>query len=608
MKHPLYRHTLLLTALTSVSTPLLANTVQLEPLLVTVTTPLRMAQPLHETQAATTVITRADIERQQPESVAQLLRGHAGIEFASSGGAGSITSLFMRGSNSNHTLVMIDGVKINNPTSGGVSWQYLPVNQIERVEIVRGPQSSVWGADAIGGVINIITRKANTPGTTGEIRLGVGQQNTRLTDANFSAANATTRFTSSLSYRGSDSINARTADTSGEKDGYEHYGLRLQLEHDLNERNTLSAGYLRSQGDNQYDSCSIWPAASNNCKEDYSLQTLSLGWTHQLTNAWQMEALLQRVEEDREDFFESQNNGRTHTQRDQLGIKATLSTDPFSLVSGFDAQKERILKGSGFTQDSRDIFGVFAQTHYRLTDAWTLSAGVRHDDDEFFGNQTTGNLGLDWQLHSAHNIGASISQGYRAPNLMELYGPASWGANPDLMPEESINYELFWRYQPGSAFNAEVRLFQNEIDNLIVWSAGQNLNINESRIRGAEVTLGYQLANWRFSGALTLQDPINREDDSLLLRRAREHGRIDIDYAVSNWGAGATLEGQSKRYDFGGQRMGGYVLLNTHAHWQLSSDWTLRAKIDNLFDQDYEQALGYHTPGRYVETSLTYRF
>ncbi|MFN3881400.1 MAG: TonB-dependent receptor domain-containing protein [Nitrincola lacisaponensis] len=612
MKHSRFKYPLLISALTAISTPLLANPVQLDPLQVTVTTPLRMAQPLAESLAATTVITRADIERLQPDSVAQLLRGTAGVEFASSGGAGSVTSLFMRGTNSNHTLVLIDGVKINSPTDGRASWQFLPVSQIERIEIVRGPQSSVWGADAIGGVVNIITRQATASTNQGEIRVGAGNQNTRLIDASYAAASEATRFTSVLNYRETDGFNARPADTSGEKDGYEHYGLRLQLEHDLNERNTLSAGYLRSQGDNQYDNCSdaSW-STSDACKEEFTLQTLSLGWTHQLTEAWQIDTLLQRMDEDRKDFFEGEANGRTQTQRDQLGIKATLTTDSFNLVSGFDVQKERILKGTGFTQDRRDIFGIFAQTQYQLTDDWTLSAGLRHDDDEFFGNQTTGNLGLDWQVSNQHNLGASISQGYRAPNLMELYGPASWGANPNLQPEKSTNYELYWRYQPGTGLQTEVRLFQNEIDNLIVlddfWV---NYNLDEARIRGAELSARYTYLNWHLSSSITLQNPKDRSNNELLPRRARESGRIDLDYQVTHWGAGFTVEGQSKRANsaWDSLEMGGYVLAHTRAHWHLSPDWTLRAKIDNLFDKDYEQAIGYNTPGRYFETSLTYRF
>ncbi|MCD8513209.1 MAG: TonB-dependent receptor plug domain-containing protein [Nitrincola sp.] len=216
MKTSLFNRTLLLSAIAAISLPLNAQT-RLDPLVVTVTTPLRMSQPVDQTLAATTVITRADIERLQPESVAQLLRGTAGVEFASNGGAGSVTSLFMRGTNSNHTLVMIDGVKINSPTDGRASWNFLPVSQIERIEIVRGPQSTIWGADAIGGVVNIITRQADASHNHGEIRIGAGNQNTRLIDTNYAAASASTRFTSALSFRETDGFNARPADTSGEK-------------------------------------------------------------------------------------------------------------------------------------------------------------------------------------------------------------------------------------------------------------------------------------------------------------------------------------------------------------------------------------------------------
>ncbi|WP_151670414.1 TonB-dependent receptor domain-containing protein [Nitrincola schmidtii] len=617
MKTPSFKRTLLLSAIAAISLPLQAET-SLDPLVVTVTTPLRMSQPVDQTLAATTVITRADIERQQPESVAQLLRGTPGVEFASTGGSGSMTSLFLRGSNSNHTLVLIDGVKANNPTDGSFRWEFLPVSQIERIEIVRGPQSSIWGADAIGGVVNIITRSPIQAGTQGEIRVGAGQQNTQLTDANFSAANETTRFNSSLSYRKSDGFNATQADTTGEKDGFEHYAVRLQVEQDIDDQNTVSAGYLRSQGTNEYDnSCDTAPppdfqCISNNAfKQNFVLQTINFGLKATVTDSFTIDSNFSRTAEDRKEFREGVANGRVKTERDQASVKSTYRLENIAMVMGLDAQKERLLEASDYLRNSREIYGVFAQTSYDLNEFWQLSAGIRHDKDQFFGEKTTGNLGLQWIVSNSNTLGASIAQGYRAPNLLELYGPISWGSNPELQPEKSLNYELYWRYKPTNDLNTELRLFQNEIDNLIVGNPNNSWkfnNINEARIRGAEVSVTYSIENFNFNSAITLQDPVNRQTDTLLTRRAREHARFDIDYAVSNWGAGVTLEGQSKRYDFGNQRMGGYALVNTRAHWHLSPDWTLRAKIDNLFDKDYEQAVGFNTQGRYFETSLTYRF
>ena len=624
MKTPSFKRTLLLSAIAAISLPLQAET-PLDPLVVTVTTPLRMSQPVDQTLAATTVITRADIERQQPESVAQLLRGTAGVEFASNGGAGSLTSLFMRGTESKHTLVLIDGVKVNNPAGSTVAWQYLPVSQIERIEIVRGPQSSVWGADAIGGVVNIITRKHAQKGTQGEIRVGAGQQNTKFTDAFLSKANQTTRFSSGINYKESNGFNALSTDPTADRDGYTHYGLNLKLEHDVNANNTLSAGYLRSQGDNSYDNCG-WPA-SFDCTENFVFNTLSFGWVNHVTDNLKIDTSLQRVDEDRKEIREGSESSRLHSQRDQLSMKAILETDQYNLVTGIDSQRERIIKDQDqtrepFSRTRRDTIGVFAQTQNKLTDDWTLSAGLRHDDDEFFGNQTTGNLGLDWQVNNQHNVGATISQGYRAPNLMELYGP--WGANENLQPEKSINYELYWRYQHSKHLSNEIRVFQNTIDNLIQSDRLYNFyNIDKARIRGLEIVTKYNSGNLYLAGSLTIQNPkditseeqillraAERDSGRMLPRRSRESGRFDMDYRNSFGGVGVTIEGQSKRSDtaWSSNQMGGYVLAHTRAHWHLSPDWTLRAKIDNLFDKDYEQAIGYNTQGRYFETSLTYHF
>ena len=612
LKTPSFNRTLLLSAIAAISLPLQAQT-RLDPLVVTVTTPLRMSQPVDQTLAATTVITRADIERQQPESVAQLLRGTPGVEFASTGGAGSMTSLFLRGSNSNHTLVLIDGVKANNPTDGSFRWEFLPVSQIERIEIVRGPQSSIWGADAIGGVINIITVTPIQAGTQGEIRVGAGQQNTQLTDANFSAANETTRFNSSLSYRKSDGFNATQTDTTGEKDGFEHYAVRLQVEQDIDDQNTVSAGYLRNQGTNEYDACS----SSNACKQNFSIETIRFGWEHQLTENWAINSNLSRLSEKREDYREGLDNGKFDSYRDSLNLSAIYDSHSLSVTSGFDGNRERLRAArTGFgpttSRTTRDSHGVFSQAFWQASSRTSVQAGFRFDHDQLFGDQSTGNIGISYNLNDDNIVGMSYSEGYKAPSLNELYG---FAGNENLNAEESKNYELFWRYQPAQSSFTEIRIFQNDIDNLIDWAwtgpgdwDGQLFNLSKVRIKGAELSVGYQLNNWMFNSSLTIQNPKNRENNTLLLRRAREHAKLDIDYTVSNWGAGVTLEGQSKRYDFGNQRMGGYAIMNTRTHWHLSPDWTLRAKIDNLFDKDYEQAAGYNTQGRYFETSLTYRF
>ena len=608
LKTSLFNRTLLLSAIAAVSLPLNAQT-RLDPLVVTVTTPLRMSQPVDQTLAATTVITRADIERLQPESVAQLLRGTPSVEFASNGGAGSMTSLFLRGTNSNHTLVLIDGIKANNPTDGSFRWEFLPVSQIERIEIVRGPQSSIWGADALGGVVNIITRSPIQTGTQGEIRVGAGQQNTQLTDANFSAANETTRFNSSLSYRKTDGFNATQTDNTGEKDGYEHYALRLQIEQDIDESNTLSAGYLRSHGTNEYDACS----SSNSCKQNFSLETIRIGWNHQLTKHWTISSNLSRLSEIREDYRNGLDNGKFDSYRDSLNLSASYNSEFLSVTSGFDGNRERLRDArTGFgpttSRTTRDSHGLYSQAIWHLSENTTFQFGLRFDHDQLFGDQGSGNLGISYDINESNTIGVTYSEGYRAPSLNDLYG---FGGNINLKAEESKNYELFWRHQINSLFQTEIRVFQSEIDNLLALdNTWVYYNLDEARIRGAEISATYSYLNWHLSSSLTFQNPKDRTNNELLPRRARESGRIDLDYLATRWGAGFTLEGQSKRANsaWDSLEMGGYVLAHTRAHWHLSPDWTLRAKIDNLFDKDYEQAAGYNTQGRYFETSLTYRF
>ncbi|MDR9467286.1 TonB-dependent receptor domain-containing protein [Marinospirillum sp.] len=588
----------------------LANDSQeLDPLVVTAQ---RISQPLSQTLAATTLITRADIDRLQPSSLADLLQGQAGMEIGRNAGKMGITSVFMRGTNSSHTLVLLDGQKINDPTAGGTSLQFIPVSQIERVEIVRGPQSSAWGADALGGVINIITRKEHDRPYAGHLRERIGRYNTYGLDGDLRVGNEATRLNLGLSLERSDGFNAKTDDTSGEEDGYEHYNVNLGLEQDLGEQHQLGFKILHNRGENEYDGCShsTTYASSNDCLQKFAVTSAQGRWLAELNKNWEMSLKASRTEELREDHFEGADNGEIQTRRDTINLEHRFNYNDYSAGLGADASREKLLEAEGFDETQRDTYGIYAQGNFEFLDAPILSLGIRYDDDEFFGDHATGNAALAWNFAPEYQVGTSVNTGYRAPNLQELYKPA-WGGNPELEPEESINYEAWVDYNNSQGSRIRATLFQNDIDNLIVSdSSYQMQNLNKARIQGLEIDARYRLDNWRLGFALTVQDPENRETGDQLPRRAKQHGKLDLDYQSETWSLGGSLQGQDERQnsDFDSLEMPGYAIVNLRGHYAFNQNWRVDGKIDNVLDKDYELASGYNTAGIYPEVSLRFDF
>lgn len=573
----------------------------------------RLPQSQSDVLASTTVIDRDDIERSQAGSIIDLLQGRAGLEIAQNGPPGTLSSLFMRGTESDHSLVLVDGVRINSATSGGASLEMLPLEAIERVEIVRGPRAAAYGADAIGGVIQVFTRRGTASGTQGGLKASTGSDNTQRQSAWVATGDDDTRLNASLFHRDGDGFNAKQADDSGERDGFEREGAQLGLSHRVNDDVEVSVNALRQNFENEYDNCSF--PASQDCVTKGYLQSFGGQLDVQLQPDWQMLITAGHFDEQREERARGMRTTLTESHRNEAGIQHRFSRNNGVDVLGVDYRQDKIdyqddLYGNSFQQDSRENYGIYGMMQ-RTYGAHEVSGSLRYDDDSLFGDKTTGSLGYAYRLTPYQRLGASVSTAYKAPNLAELYGPSSWGANPDLDAEESKNLEAFWSFDKGP-WNARVTLFENRIDDLIVGSniGGnyQNYNVNEARIRGVELSGGWQGNNLSLQASLTRQAPKNRETDERLVRRAKLYGRIDADYHYQEWSFGTTLRASGDRHDTGDDMMGGYGVVDLRTSWQVTPMVELSAKMENAFDKEYQLVDGYNTQDRYVEGGVTLRF
>ncbi|MCD6007692.1 TonB-dependent receptor domain-containing protein [Halomonas sp. IOP_31] len=611
-------HSLWLAVGLATAAPLL-NTAQAEQRLNTVqVTANRLPQSQADVMASTTVIERAEIERLQASSVVELLQGRAGIELTQNGAPGAQSSLFLRGSESDQTLILVDGVRINSAASGGASLEFLPPAAIERIEIVRGPRAAAYGADAIGGVIQIFTRDARATGTQASLSARAGSDDSYRQNARFAIGDADTRLDATLFRRDGDGFNATRADTSGERDGFEREGGQLGLSQRFNDRLDFSFNALRQNIDTEYDDCypAGAPGASQDCRTKGYLQTFGGQLDVALEPDWNMILTAGHFDEQREERYAGDRNSRTASHRNELGVQHRFTRTNGVDVLGLDYREERLdyddyAYGSQYQKDSRENYGLYAMVQ-RQYGAHELSASLRYDDDSRFGDETTGNLGYAYRLTQFQRIGVSYGTAFKAPNLIDLYGP--YGTNPDLDAETSKTLEAFWALNRGP-WDARVTAFESRIDDLISYDAATYIpyNVDESRIRGVELSGGWQQAGLSLRASLTYQDPENRDTGDRLKRRARIFARLDADYRFAAWSLGTTLRAAGDRRDtqfsfpYGDTTTAGYGVVDLRTAWQVTPMIELSAKLENALDKRYQLVDGYTTQDRYIEGGITLR-
>ena len=584
---------------------------ELDEVLVTAT---RTEIALRDSLSPAQVIGRAEIERSQATSLQQLLSGRAGINLTNMGGLGKQTSLFLRGAGSNQLLVLVDGVRIGSATAGLPALQDLPVELIERIEIVRGPHSSLYGADAIGGVIQIFTRREHG-GLQPRAMVGAGSNRLREASAGLGLGGERGWFGADFAFLRTDGINACNGTAAGwgagcfadepDRDGYRNRSASLRGGGKFGDAWTLEGSALRAEGYNHYDGS--WANYSETVQQVYSGK---LRYAPSARMAWQ--ATVGRSRDESDDFGSGGFVGGLQTRRDQAALQGDFVLKPGQqLTAGADWLGDRITGSTAYDVDSRDNTGVFAEYQGRFGPQ-QLQAGLRYDDNEQFGSHTTGNLGWGWHFDGGLLLSARYSTGFRAPSFNDLYYP--YFGNPDLQPEESKNLNLALSGQV-QAWRWTLDVFENRVDDLIsfdstTWLPG---NVDRARLRGGELTVATSLAGWNLAGQYSHVDPRNRSTGAsrgkLLPRRARDTGRIDLDRDFGDFAFGTTVNAAGSRFDDAANlvRVGGYATLDLRVEYALGSDWTVLARVTNLFDRDYQLVDWYNQPGREFGLNLRWQ-
>ncbi len=568
-----------------------------EPLGASVVTATRTVTEIDEVLAPVIVITREELERSLAPDVAGLLRFHAGIDIGRNGGAGQLTSVFIRGSEGNHATLLIDGVRINPGTIGGAALQNIVPESIERIEIVKGPRSTLYGTDAIGGVINVITR--NYVGNEMHASAGYGRYDTR--QATFAGGFGGERGDFALSGSWLESDGFPTRRPSDIDRGYDNTSVTLKGRTQLGPVEVGVRGW-HTEGNTQYLDFFLAPI-----EQDFENSSLAAEVAVRPTGNWLSRLTVSRVEDEilqRQPPFDGAPNDMVSTERDAfdwqndvligedniLTMGALLTREDTREMSFGSGHAESTAVDMIFVQDRLDV------GRHNLLVAF---AGLDH---ETFGREGTWNVDYGFDFSERTRVIASAGSAFRAPDSTDRFG---FGGNPDLDPERSRNYELALQHRIGGAHQLSLSVFRNDIDDLIQFVVldpdtfeGENRNVQEASIEGVELAYEYAAETWRLRAEGLMQDPRDRTADARLIRRARDSFSLN---AVKTFGAlelGLDALVTGNRHDFGGTILDGYTLVNLTARWFVTDAWTLQAGLENALDEQYELANGFNTTDR----------
>ncbi|MEL4871918.1 TonB-dependent vitamin B12 receptor BtuB [Pantoea agglomerans] len=588
-----------------------------------VVTANRFEQPEKTVLAPTSVVTREDIERWQAKSVVEIMSRLPGVDIAQSGGMGSNSSTFIRGTESRHVLVLIDGIPLNNAGISNVpDLSQIPTSLIQRIEYIRGPRSALYGSDAIGGVINIITGR-DKPGA--EISAGVGSKGYQTYDGSFQQVLDKTRITMAGNYtytRGFD-IAAQDAPRQPDRDGFMSKSLYGSVEQQFTDS---VSGFFRGFG---YDNRTAYDGYDT-YNDDYTAitgtpdtrQLYSQNWDTGLRFSQGIyQSQLVAGYGRSKDLNYDPSKGRYAASSSMDDVKQytaqwmnNLAVGHGNIGAGLDWLKQKTQSGTasldkGYEQHNTGVFLSGMQQF----DSVTLEAAARNDDNSNFGNHSTWQTSAAWEFIEGYRFIASYGTAYKAPTLSQIHS-AKYG-NPDLKPEESKQWEGGVEGLTGPV-SWRVSAYRNDVDNLIGYDQmNRPYNVNKARIEGVEATAQFDTGPVSHQVSYDYVDPRNANTNEVLKRRSKQQVKYqldwqtwDIDWDLAYRYLGTRYDDDFSSYPSREVKMGGVSLWDVAVSYPVTSHLTVRGKIANLFDKDYETVYGYQTAGREYTLSGSYTF
>lgn len=576
-----------------------------------VVTATRTAQKLAQPLQHTSVITRADIAASTASDLPTLLRQESGVEIAQTGGRGAQSAIRIRGSEADHVLVLIDGVRVNSVTTGAPAIDQILLDEVDRIEIVRGNVSSVYGSEAIGGVVQIFTRRGEGKlKLTG--KLGAGVDNERNIALAVGGALGKTRVRFGAARTQSDGFSSARAEfipapftfapEDIDDDAYRNTTLNLTLSHQVQPGHETGMTAFRSRGDIEFDGTS----------QNHSTQiltALNVYSENRWLPDWQSRVQLSQGSDELRSDLNGTPAGRLKTRNRQLLWNNLINAGQGVFRLGLEGLWQNLETDQAYNRNARRVASVLAG-YTAAVGAHDLQVNLRRDNYSDFGGATTGLLGYGYHLTSAVRVSAIVSTAFRAPTFNELYG--QFGGNPALDPERARSAEVGLTYS-GRYGLARVTAFMTRTRDLVnfIPPTFTATNVDQAENQGVELSWSGRLAGLDTHSALTVQNPEDTSTGLGLLRRADRFGSLSLGRRTGafDWRAEVLASGPHPDVhaaNFSRINVPGYAVLNLHLGWKPARDWKLSGKLVNLLDKDYALVHGYNTQGRGVFVELAY--
>lgn len=590
-----------------------------------VVTATRIPTPLADTLPSTQIITAEDIERLKPQDLGDLLSRKSGMTFSDRGGRGSSGSVFVRGTNSDQVIFLIDGVRTASVTLGGTAIQRIPLESIERIEIVKGPMSGIYGSDAIGGVIQIFTKQFDQVGSFATIEGTAGSNQFRHYVARAGYGDDNYNISMSLSKESTDGID-RTAFKGGgneDRDAFEQTSGNVSFETSLQDHLNLRVNHVQSSGRVEYDNTSTFGDNSRenvgrNWHSRAKLETTSVRIDYDHSEKLNFSGILGNTTDFYRDFTPDTGNQPTHfkTNLVDLSIQANLTLSAQNRLSlGVDYQKDKVDSTTDYDIKKRANKGVFALWQRRGEQSSTV-VNARYDKNDVYGSISNYSVQQSYDLSDQYQLVASYGTAFKAPTFNDLFWPN--GGNPDLMPEESKSFEMSLRANYGDLF-WQINTYQTKVTNLIAWapteadpSIWRPRNVNNATMEGIEFDLTREWDNYIFNTSMEYLDAQDDNTGQFLDGRARVSASFELGKQIDNLYIGTNAYFERSRFD-GSTKLPGYALWGVSSRYEISDNLSISGHIDNLFDKKYVTNLAtadnpYQNEGRTIEITLRYDF
>ena len=578
-----------------------------------VVTATRTPQKASQVIGDITVITARQISEAGQTTLVELLQKQPGIEITQYGGAGTGADIRIRGGNPAHTLVLIDGLRVGSATLGTTPLEGISLDQIERIEILRGPASSLYGADAVAGVVQIFTRQG-TGAPKFSARMGGGSHGLLQGDVQYGGQAGATRFNLGAGYARTDGgFSSRRPGTFGynpDDDGDEKHSAHLRLEHALNSAHSFGLSGLYNRDRVEYDAGTA---------DDYGINyvnSVSAWWKGHLTDHWQSHLLIGQGQNRSANFSLGASTGEFNTDQTQYQWQNDFTLPLGELTASLERLEQKVDASQvAYKQTDRSVNAGQVGYQARIG-RHALRASLRHDAYSDFGGQTTGAAGYGFDFTPAWRVSASYGTSFKAPTFNDLYYPttAFFQGNPNLKPEQGRNFELGLRYQQGVNL-LSATAYRNRVKDLIVYVATlppaipTMQNVSRATLEGLTLAGHTELAGLRIKASYDWQNAEDEATDKELTYRAQHYGTLDISKTLGNWEIGTALLASDKRYTntANTSKLDGYARLDVRANYRLTPEWRLLARVNNVLDADYSLRAGYNTPGINGFVGLEYR-